>query len=88
MRALIITVNSDWIVKLLAIGRGTSVVRETYQTKMHELQEFFPDAVLMHLGHDDLVHHPRHNPTPLSSSLAFTQAMRFMDEVSEDMPFA
>jgi lysophospholipase L1-like esterase len=80
--------DSRWVVKLVAVGRGTSVVRESYMSRLDELKAFSPDAVLLHLGHNDVVHHPCHNPYPISSSLAFTRVMRFMDEVSRDLPMA
>ena len=51
MDGYISTLNSSWNVKLLAVGRGTSVVRETYQSKLDELQEFFPDAIRLRRKH-------------------------------------
>ena len=80
--------DTRWTVKLVVEGRGTPVVRDSYMSRLSELVDFTPDAVLMHLGHNDIVHHPRHNPSPLSSSLAFTRVMRFMDEVTRDLPMA
>ena len=82
------TLNAAWDVRVMAVGRGTAIVREMYQSRRSAYQDYSPDGILIHLCHNDIVHHPRHNPHPISSSLAFTQAMEFMDEVGEDMPYA
>ena len=88
MDEMIQSIDPSWIVRLVVVGRKTSQVRADYQARRTELQVFSPRGVIVHVGHNDIVPHPRHNPQPMCSSLAFSQAMSFMNEIAVDMPQA
>jgi hypothetical protein len=70
----------------IRLGRKLPAVRGVYRRKMRSVQEFSPEAVFIHLGHNDLVPHAWHNPSPLFITAVVHQIREFVAEVASDLP--
>jgi hypothetical protein len=51
-----------------------------------ELKDFEPEAIVLHVGHNDLVHHHFHNPHPMQMQDFFPFAMKFVDYLQDHFP--
>ena len=78
----------QWFTRTVLVARTTTLVRDEYRNRLPGLQDFYPDAILIHVGHNDVERHPTHNPHPMVSLLAFTEIVRFMGEIEKDFPYS
>ena len=78
--------NDGWNVVTLRVGRKLHVVLRLYRGKLRGIRRFRPDAVIMHLGHNDLVLHPIHNLDPDFITAILDKVYRFANEVARDLP--
>jgi lysophospholipase L1-like esterase len=73
-------------VKVVSVGSVMKDVWSEYLTQKDTLQEFGPDHVFMHVGHNDLQWHPRHNRAPKHPSLVLSLIMGYELRLREDFP--
>jgi lysophospholipase L1-like esterase len=69
-------------------GRKLPEVRGLYRRRLRSLRRFRPEAVVIHLGHNDIVLHSRYNQNPLFSTVVLHQVREMVEEVSSDFPGA
>jgi lysophospholipase L1-like esterase len=78
--------REGWEVRTLRVGRKLDVVLRLYRNKLRGIRGFRPDAVVMHLGHNDLVKHPIHNLDPDFITMILDKVYRFANEVARNFP--
>jgi hypothetical protein len=71
----------------VCLGRPSAAVMASYMARRKEIQDFRPDRVVVHVGHNDIVVH-RLNPTtfPLPGLLPYL--IDFCHQIKEDLPYA
>jgi lysophospholipase L1-like esterase len=75
-----------WEVRTLRVGRKLDVVLRLFRNKLRGIRGYRPDAVVMHLGHNDLVKHPIYNLDPDFITLTLDKLYRFANEVARSVP--
>jgi hypothetical protein len=73
-------------VRILSLGQKLPSVRGYYRSELRRIQRRIPDVVLIHLGHNDLMLHNKHNPDPLFITVVFHQILEFVAEIEHDLP--
>ena len=73
-------------VHILSLGQKLPSVRGYYRSELRRIQRRIPDVVLIHLGHNDLMIHNKHNPDPLFITVVFHQILEFVAEIEHDLP--
>jgi lysophospholipase L1-like esterase len=76
-----------WIYSII-VGDVTRSLRSQYNARLRGIYQFMPDIVILHCGHNDLVHHPRHNNSPSHGKYFFPEVESFVKELQEDHPLA
>jgi lysophospholipase L1-like esterase len=64
MDAAILSVRKEWEVLSICHGRGSEAVRVRYMSRVGEAERFNPEAMILHIGHNDLWYHPFYNTHP------------------------
>ena len=78
--------NDSVVVKVVSVGSIMSDVWSEYLTQRDMLQDFRPDHVYLHVGHNDLMWHPRHNRSPKHPKLVLSIIMGYEMRLREDFP--
>jgi lysophospholipase L1-like esterase len=86
MDLAISSIDSRWRVMVVKFGRISSAVLGTYTVQLPLVTRFEPEAIILHIGHNDLVSHPRHNPRPQSLESFFPQVMHFAELLRVNHP--
>jgi hypothetical protein len=68
----------DWTVMTVWVGAQLSYVRSKYHDQMQEIYEFNPTCAVLHVGHNDIMYHPRHNETPQHIKYYFPEVVDFL----------
>jgi hypothetical protein len=83
MDDIIASLDSDYQVCVISVGRTTPEIREEYDDTIVDIYEYAPEAVIIHTGHNDITYHCKHNPSPMQPLQYMGEAMAFMDHVKE-----
>jgi lysophospholipase L1-like esterase len=70
----------------IRLGQRLSAIRGLYRRKLRSVQDYSPQAVIIHLGHNDLVPHAKHNPSPLFITSVIHQIREFVEEIASNLP--
>ena len=79
---------SGCVVKSIQVSQRTSLIRRKYVSKLSEITRFRPDIILLHTGHNDIMHHPVHNQHPTHLKYYFEELQRFCCLLRANHPHA
>jgi hypothetical protein len=74
--------------RMITIVKGTKIdkLRRIYRTQIGSIRRFRPDKVLLHMAHNDLVRHSRHNPHATYITGVVEILMEFTIEILSSFP--
>ena len=70
----------------IRLGQRLSAIRGVYRRKLTSVQDYDPDVVILHMGHNDLVPHAKYNPNPLFMTSVIHQIREFVEEIISKLP--
>jgi lysophospholipase L1-like esterase len=88
MGSVIHRLNTDWTVMTVRVSSQTSAVRERYVQRLAEIRQYEPEAIILHVGHNDLSHHEYYNPTPKHVKDFFPSVLEFVRLLQGNHPSA
>ena len=78
----------DAKVRIVSVGRNTSLVREEYERQLADLLIFMPEYVVIHSGHNDVSYHWRYNISPTRLEDFYPSLENFICLVKKNHPAA
>ena len=88
MGSVIHGLDKDWIVLTVFVSGQTGAVRGRYLDRLSEIRQFEPDRIILHVGHNDLNFHPRHNQDPQFVKELFPFVLDFVSLLRSNHPTA
>jgi lysophospholipase L1-like esterase len=78
----------DISVRIVSVGRRTSLVRDEYMRQLPSLLVFMPEYIILHSGHNDVSYHWRYNTDPSRLEDFYPYLESFITRLHEDHPTA
>jgi lysophospholipase L1-like esterase len=88
MGAAMQAIRKEWIVHSICLGRSSEAVRLCYLSQFQETVEFRPEAVILHIGHNNLWYHHVHNTQPQNIKDYFPFVLSFISLLKGHHPSA
>jgi lysophospholipase L1-like esterase len=73
-------------VRTVSVGSVMKNVWSEYLAMREQLQDFRPEQVYLHVGHNDIVRHHRHNPSPKHPDVVIALIMGYELQLRSDFP--
>ena len=88
MATILHEVQPGCAVMVVQVGRNISAIRLMYSAKLRGILSFKPEVIVVHLGHNDIVAHPVHNPSPRHLKYFVPVLLDFCETIQMDHPAA
>ena len=88
MGSVIRGINKEWTVLTVRVSSQTAAVRERYLQRLSEIRQFEPEAIVLHVGHNDISHHAYYNPDPKHVKDFFPAILEFVGLLQGNHPSA
>jgi hypothetical protein len=80
------TLDSGLELRIISVGAQSDAVWEVYLQRRAEFQHFQPDMIVVHMGHNDAVWHPRRNRVPRHPMEVFGIVSGYIGQIQTDFP--
>jgi lysophospholipase L1-like esterase len=71
-------ISKSSTILVISIGRGVDEICAKYLQKLRDVNNFHPEGIIVHLGHNDLVAHPVYNMQPDHLKYYFPRIVSFV----------
>ena len=88
MASVIHRLDSAWMVMTVRVSGQTQEVRDRYIERLPEVRQFNPEAVILHVGHNNLSYHSYYNPDPDHVKEFFPSILEFVALLQGNHPSA
>ena len=88
MEKALTTQRPDLVMLSIIVGSQSGAIQAQYARRLSAVQRFRPDAIIVHFGHNDMVLHPRHNPTPYHGKYFFPTVLGFVQVLRANHPLS
>jgi lysophospholipase L1-like esterase len=88
MGSVVHRLDDSWMVMTVRVSGQTQDVKDRYLERLSEVRQFNPEAVILHVGHNNFSYHSYHNPDPDHVKEFFPSILEFVALLQGNHPRA